>query len=108
MILRLAFCSIIQLLKMFGLDKLESWGKKLYYVCLFHVGKIPQLSKQVTERHREGRMPLWLERNWLCRNVSSGSCQGLLTDTTRQFCDGYLYSLSLPEHPALPAVITPE
>lgn len=29
MIARLAFCFVIQLLKMFGLDKLESWEKKL-------------------------------------------------------------------------------
>lgn len=44
MVLRLAFCSVIQLLKLFALDKLERWWKKKCVVCSFHVGKIPQLS----------------------------------------------------------------
>lgn len=34
MILRLAFCSVIQLLKMFGLGKLKSWGKRIIS-CVF-------------------------------------------------------------------------
>lgn len=104
MILRLAFCYIIQLLKMFGLEELGSWGGN----SITHVYSMLEKYKSYQNkwqacRRKEGCLCGWKGIGSV-RNVSSALCWGLLTDNTGQFCDGSLYRLSLPEHPALPAV----
>lgn len=109
MILRLAFCSIIQLLKMFGLDKLKSWAGGNYIMCVYFMLETyhSYRNKQQRGTGKEGCLCGWKGIGSV-RSASSGSCRGLLTDNIGQFCDGCLYRLSLPEHPALPAATAPE
>lgn len=65
-------------------------------MCLFHVRKIWQLPKQVRHTHGEGRMSLWLERNWLCTLWFSSRS----LDRKHQAILQWLFVSSvLPKHP---------